>query len=101
MWKILKDFKEIMCPSTEIRDMREKLRQGFNESLRVKELEIQDLKDQIEELKKKHECCFCKSTENLIPFTKKLWDLRGYPSYYYCNKVKCIHNYLIQLETML
>lgn len=101
MWKLLKDFKEALCPSTEVKDMKNKLQLAFNESLKVKEMHIEELKSEVEELKKRKECCWCKSDSNLTPFCKRLWDLKGYPSYYYCSTKECRNNYISQLEGIL
>jgi hypothetical protein len=99
---LLTDFKEKLCPGTRVRDLREQLRVGFNESLKVKELEIQDLKNEIIQLKKDRKCCFCGDTsdKDLKVFHQKLWRLTGYPSYFYCSRGNCINHYVAQLESL-
>lgn len=97
---LLIDFKERLCPSTRVIDMKNKLKEAFDESLKVKDEHIMDLKREILQLKKTRICCFCDSVENLTEFHLKLWKLTGYRSYHYCNKNECVKLYVSQLENL-
>lgn len=97
---ILWAFKERMCPSPEIKDIKEKLRLEFEEKLKFKDEHVQDLQKELNDLKKKRICCWCTNTENLSEFCQYLWQNSGYPSYHYCDDKKCIKMYIAQLETM-
>lgn len=99
----LVDFKERLCPSTRLEDIREQLRCGFDESLKVKSMEIEDLKTEIVQLKKRRICCYCGlegEKYHLSVFGQRLWKYTGYPSYFYCTKLACMENYIKQLEDL-
>src|ERR1017187_7263358 len=97
---LLRDFKERMCPSAELKEIREKYRVEFQEKVDNKNLQITDLEKEINELKKKRICCWCNNTENLTEFCQYLWQNSGYPSYHYCNNIECVKMYIAQLETL-
>jgi len=100
MFKLLRDFKEALCPSADFKDIKNKLQKAFDESLKVRDEEINDLKNEVELLKKRRVCCFCGEVEDLREFGKYLWNISGYPSYYYCHNDKCTNLYIAQLENV-
>ncbi len=101
MFQFLYDFKEAMCPSSKLKDVKEKLQNGFNKALEVKDQQIGDLQKEIEQLKKQRICCFCPNKEDLTVFTPALWEYTGYSSYFYCNNEDCIKHYIDEIEGLL
>lgn len=93
-------FKSIMDWYMNWTNAIDALKLAHRKDLLTKDMIIQDLEKEIQQLKKRRECyvCGCQD-EPLKEFGDKMRSFTGFPSYFFCaEKMKCLHTYMDQLE---